>query len=155
MGIEGGAGERKLFDLAHLANLQRLFPSSLDSFSITSSKHCFFALLIAAPLALLASRYSCHASSWGFLLCLLCALLASSTSSLTSSDYQGTQNGAGLDRGTCWAITSFIHKGKRLIEELMSDVEEKIVWKGAYFFGFFSDCFFVCILPQWAGLKWV
>jgi hypothetical protein len=59
VGIEGGVGGRKLFDLAHFANLQKLFPPSLNAFSIASSKLCLFALLIAAPLALLALRYCC------------------------------------------------------------------------------------------------
>jgi hypothetical protein len=98
--MEGGVGGRKLFDLAHFANLQKLFPPSWHAFSITPSKHCLLAFLIVAPLALLASRYSCQASSEGFLLCLLNALLASFRSSQISSDHQGTQMGVGFDKGT-------------------------------------------------------
>ncbi len=57
-GIEGGVGGRKLFDLAHFASLQKLLPPSLHALSIASSKDLLFAGLIAAPMALLASRYS-------------------------------------------------------------------------------------------------
>ncbi len=89
-GIEGGVGGRKLFVLAYFASLQKLFSFSLHAFSIASSKHYILACLIAAPLALLASRDSCQASSVWFLLCHLKALLASSTSLPISSDYQGT-----------------------------------------------------------------
>jgi hypothetical protein len=56
-GIEGSVGGKKLFDLAHFASHQKLFPPSLHAFSIALSKHCLFACLIAAPLALSALRY--------------------------------------------------------------------------------------------------
>jgi hypothetical protein len=61
-GIEGGVGGRKPSDLAHFASVQMLSPPSLHALSIASSKDFLFALLIAAPLALLASEYSCQAS---------------------------------------------------------------------------------------------
>ncbi len=126
VGMEGGVGGRKLFDLAHLANLQKLFPLSLDAFSIASSKLRLFALLIAALMALLASRYSCQVCSEGFLLCCLKALLASSTSSPICADHQGTQKGAGFDIRTYSAITPFIQEIKESIERSISGVEENL-----------------------------
>jgi hypothetical protein len=114
--MEGGVGGRKLFDLAHLANLQKLFPPFLDAFSNASSKLRLFSLLIAALLALLASRYSCQVCPEGFLLCHLKALLASSTCSPISADHQGMQKGAGSDIGTYSAITPFIQEIKKSIE---------------------------------------
>jgi hypothetical protein len=38
-GIKGGVGGRELFDLAHFASLYKLFPPSLHSFLIASSKN--------------------------------------------------------------------------------------------------------------------
>ncbi len=125
--MEGGGSRRKeLFDLAHLANLQKLLPPSLDVFSIASSKLCLFAILIAAPLALFAFRHSCQTSSEGFLLCLQYALLASSMIFPISSNDQKMRKGASFDLGTCWAITSFIHEMRKSIAESISEVEEKL-----------------------------
>ncbi len=62
VGIEGGAGGRKLFDLAHLARCQILFPLSLLAFSSAYSKLLCFAALMAAPLDFLAAMYSSFAS---------------------------------------------------------------------------------------------
>ncbi len=120
-GIEGGEGGRKHFDLAHLASLQKLIPPSLDAFSVASSTLHLFALLIASHLALQASRYCCQASSEGFLLCLLIALLASSTSFPISSDHQGTRKFAGFDMGTCSSVTLFIQESKKSISKSISE----------------------------------
>jgi hypothetical protein len=119
----------KLFDLALIANLQKLFPPSVDAFSIPSSKLCLFPPLIEALLALLASRYSCQASQEIFLLCLLRALLASSTCFPMSSDYHRTQKNAGFDIRTCWSMTSFIQENKKLIEKSIPDNIEKLCRK--------------------------
>jgi hypothetical protein len=115
-GLVGGVRGRKLYDLAHFASLQKLFPPALHGFSIASTKHWLFACLIAAPLTLLASRSSCQASSVGFFLCLMKALYAFSTSSPISSDHQGTQKGAGFDKGTCLSTTFFLHEIKKSID---------------------------------------
>ncbi len=114
--IEGGAEGKKLFDLAHFANLQKGFPHSLHACSIASSRHCLIALQMAALLALFASRYSCLASSVGFLLYFLNALLAFSTNSCISSDHLGLQKSAGFDMGTFWSNISFIQEIKNQLK---------------------------------------
>jgi hypothetical protein len=63
-------------------------------------------------LALSASRYTCQASSVQFILCLLKNIHASSTNSPNPLNHQEMRKGAGLERGTCWPFTSFIHEIK-------------------------------------------
>ncbi len=126
VGIEGGAGGRKLFDLADLARCQILFPPLLLAFSSASSKLLRFAALIAALLAFMADMYSSFASwDWSHLH-LLKAFLSSSTSFPIFSDHQGTRKGAGFERGTCCLVTSFIQETRPSTPEFMSEVERKL-----------------------------
>ncbi len=63
----------------------------------------------------------------GFLLCLMKALLASSTSTPISWDHQGIQNEACLGKGKCFWVTSFIQEIKKLTEKSISETQENFL----------------------------
>jgi hypothetical protein len=108
LGIVGGVRGRWLLSLAHFASSQ--IPLLPLAASATACLKCAaLAFLMVAPLALSASRYALQALALGCLLCPLLALLAFLTSWVSSLDHQGTEKGAGFDKGMCWATASFIH----------------------------------------------
>jgi hypothetical protein len=108
LGIVRGVGGRWLLLFAHFANGQiPLLPHVVSAAACL--KCAALAFLIAAPLALRASRYDLQASALGCLPCSLLALLAFFTSWVSSLDHQGTEKGAGFDKGTCWATASLSH----------------------------------------------
>ncbi len=65
-----GVGGRNQFNLAQIANLSKLLPHCLNTFTIYFSHYHLAYLLIAALLVMLDLRNSYHASSVGILLCL-------------------------------------------------------------------------------------
>ncbi len=99
----------------------------MHEFLVATSKHCLFACLIVASLALLASNNPCQAISIRYFLCLSKALFASPTSFPVSSNYQGMQKGASFYKEACLSITFFILEIKISIEKSILEIHENFL----------------------------
>jgi hypothetical protein len=128
LGMVGGVRRRWLLSFAHYASGQ--IPLLPLAASATACLKCTaLAFLVAAALALNASRCVLQASALGRLLCSLLALHTFLTSWVSSLDLQETEKGVGFDKGMCWASASFIHLTNLCTPASMSLQFSKLIGK--------------------------